>query len=478
MKKLNELYENIPYDTEIKGIKINSKEVESGDLFVCTMGVTADRHNFIDDAVSHGASALVVSRKDIKTSIPSVYVENTNKELPFLCSKFYDHPEDKMTMIGVTGTDGKTTTSTVIHTLMGNDICGYLGSNGANCSKFNEETQNSTPDADKLYKIFKKFLDAGCKYVSFEASSEAFYRGRLNAMKFDISVLTNITEDHLNVHKTLDNYIECKCKLFSNTKKDGLCILNHDDEHFERVKRSCNGKVLTYGKGIDNDLQIISYVLKPRFTKIKIKYKNKEYDIESSLLGEYNVYNLAAALLVCLELGCNIKDLQKKTQKLEVDGRFKILNTETPYTVVVDYAHTTNAVKSVLDFVHTLDVNRSIVVIGSAGGREKEKRPLMGKTVADNANYAIFTADDPRDEDPEVIAKEMASEIKDKESYEIEVDRKKAVRRAIDMAKPKDIVLILGKGCETSQKLKDGPVYYSDTESAYEAVEIRKLREK
>ncbi len=477
MKKLNELYDNVPYETEIKGIKINSKEIEPGDLFVCTKGVTVDRHDFIDEAISRGASALVVSRKDLKYDIPMVYVEDTNKELPYLCSAFNDYPEEKMKMIGVTGTDGKTTVSTVIHTLIGDDICGYLGSNGRDCAKFSRDTVNSTPDADKLYLYFKEFLDAGCKYVSFEASSEGFYRGRLAAINFDVSVLTNITEDHLNIHKTMDNYIDCKCRLFSQTKADGFCILNKDDTYYERVKRHCNGTVLTYGKDADCDLQIVDYTLKPKFTKIKIKYKNKEYDVESSLLGEFNVYNLAAALLATLALGFPMKELLKRTSKLEVDGRLKVLNTNTPYTVMVDYAHTTNAVKSVLDFVHTLDVNRSIVVIGSAGRREKEKRPIMGKVVADNATYAIFTADDPRDEDPKQIALEMASQIEDYDNYEIEVDRKLAVQKAIDMAKPKDIVLLLGKGCETEQKLKDGPIYYSDSDSAYEAVALREARE-
>ena len=461
MKKLNEIYD-VNYDTEIKDIKINSTEVEPGDLFVCTKGVTADRHDFIDDAAKRGASALVVSRKDINTSIPSVYVENTNKELPYLCQRFYNHPEREATMIGVTGTDGKTTTSYIIRTLLGKDICAYLGSNGVECSKFKRSLKNSTPDADVLYKYFRKFVDSGCRYISFEASSEGFYRGRLEGLEFDISILTNITEDHLNIHKTMDNYIDCKCRLFSQTKKDGLCVLNYEDTYFERVKRHCNGRVVTYGRDSSCDLQIVDYELNPKYTKIKYKYKNKEYNIESSLLGLFNIYNLAAALLVCLELGVPMKELQKRTSMLEVEGRLKVLNTDTPYTIIVDYAHTTNAVKSVLEFVNTLDINHSIVVIGSAGSREVEKRPLMGKVVYD----------------PHEIAEQMASLIDDKDSYEIIVDREKAVQKAVDLAKDKDVILLLGKGCETEQKLAEGPVYYSDSESAYKAVKNRKEKEK
>ncbi len=477
MKKLNELFTDASSDVLIKDIKINSKEVEPGDLFVCTKGVTADRHDFIDDAIKRGASALVVSRKDIKRKVPTIHVEDTNKELPYLCAKFYDNPEKQMKMIGVTGTDGKTTVSTVIHTLIGDDICAYLGSNGRSCAKFQKETSNSTPDADKLYKYFHEFLEAGCKYVSFEASSEGFYRNRLVGIKFDVSVLTNITGDHLNIHKTMDNYIDCKCELFKTTKKDGYCILNKEDQYYERVRKSCQGKVLTYGEDETCDLQIISYHLKATGADIKFKYKNQEFTVESPLLGKFNVYNLAAAILSCICLGFDLENLLKKVKDIKIPGRQEVLKTNTPYTIMVDYAHTTNAVKNILEFVKTLDINRSIVVIGSAGQREIEKRPHMGKLVADNATHVIFTADDPRDEDPKQICQDMASDISGYDNYEVEVDRVKAVEKAVNMATDGDLILLLGKGCETEQKLKDGPIHYSDIETGYDAVKKRKKLE-
>ncbi len=477
MKKLNELY-NIDSDVEIKDIKINSKEVEPGDIFVCTMGVKADRHDFIEDAVNHGASALVVSRKGIKASIPVIEVEDTNEELPKLCAKFYDNPEKQLTMIGVTGTDGKTSVATIIQYLLGFDRCGYIGTNGRRCSSFQKDTNNTTPDADKLYGYLREFIDAGCKYTVMESSSEAFFRGRLKGMEYTVSVMTNITKEHLNIHKTFENYIDCKCQLFRQTKKDGFCILNRDDEFFETVKKACNGHVLTYGSSNENDLQIVSYNILPHKTEIKLKYQDKIYEFVSPLLGKFNVYNLCAGLLVGLCLSQTIDEMLPRLQDIKVSGRLELLKTDTPYKVMIDYAHTPNGIKQLLDFVHTLNINRSIVVIGSAGERDYLKRPIMGQTVLDNANYAIFTYEDPRSEDPKDIIDMMISKAKDTHSnYEIVVDRHEAIKRAIDIAQDNDMVLILGKGNETYEKLKDKVIYFNDIEEAYKAVLERKERE-
>ena len=478
MKKLSELYPGVDSDVIIKGIKINSKEVEEGDLFVCTKGVTADRHDFIDDAIKHGASALVVSKDIGNVSVPFVKVPDTNRELPYLCQKFYDYPDTKMKMIGITGTDGKTSTATIIQTLIGSNLCGYIGTNGRSCANFNEEISNTTPDSDKLYSYFEDFVEAGCKYTVMEASSEAFYRGRLQAMQYDISVFTNITREHLNIHGSFENYMECKKLLFKQTKKEGYCILNSNDPYFNDFKTACNGQVLSYGNNVDDTLKIEEFKVSPRGTKILFKYNNESFEVNSPLLGGFNVYNLAAALLACLTLGFKLDDLLENLPNIKVSGRLEMLNTKTPYYVMVDYAHTPNGIKNLLDFVNTLDINRSIVVIGSAGERDAEKRPIMGKVVCDNASYAIFTYEDPRSEEPIDIINMLISDIKDDHNnYEIVVDRREAINKAISMAKEKDIVLILGKGNETYQKLKDQTIHFNDIEEAYQAVASREINE-
>ena len=479
MKKLNELYENAP-EIEIKGIKINSKEVEPGDLFICTMGVTADRHDFIPDAIKNGAVALVVSR-DVETSVPVIKVEDTNAEVPRLCSLFYDHPEGKLNMIGITGTDGKTSVATITQTLLGNDICGYIGTNGRSCSKFNKDTNNTTPDGDKLYGYLDEFVQAGCKYVAMESSSEAFFRKRLTGITYKIGAITNITREHLNIHGSFENYIDCKCQLFRQIDKDGYAILNKDDELYETVRKSCIcHNIYTYGKEEDNTLQIKDFTIRPDKTLITYYYDNKDYNVISPLLGDFNVYNLACAILVCLATGKKMEDILVNIDKLFVSGRLDMLpNIGQNFYVMVDYAHTPNGISKLLNFVHTLDINRSIVVIGSAGERDYLKRPLMGKTVVDNASYAIFTYEDPRSEEPIDIINMMISEIKeDHKNFEIVVDRSMAIKRAIDMAEEKDIVLILGKGNETYQKLKNETIYFNDIEEAMRHLKDRVEREK
>jgi UDP-N-acetylmuramoyl-L-alanyl-D-glutamate--2,6-diaminopimelate ligase len=478
MKKLQELYEKTQNDVIIKGIKINSKEIEKGDLFVCTMGATADRHDFIDEAIKNGAAAIVVSKDVGEKSVPIIKVPDTNRELPYLCQKFYDYPDKTLKMIGITGTDGKTSTATIIQTLIGSDICGYIGTNGRSCAAFSGDNPNTTPDADKLYSYLDEFVRFGCKYASTEASSEAFFRGRLQTIEYDLSVYTNITSEHLNIHGSFENYLDCKMMLFRQTKEDGYSILNIDDEYFETVKKNCKAKILTYGMKDEADLQIKSFKVFPTKTDITFKYKDHEFNVESPLLGDFNVYNLACALLCTMSAGYELKDILPKIKDIKISGRLELLDIDTPYYVMVDYAHTPNGITKLLNFVHTLDINRSIVVIGQAGERDPYKRPKVGNVVVENASYAIFTYEDPRSEDPRAICDDIIKELKDShQNYEIIIDRREAIQKAIDMANEKDMVLILGKGNETYEKLKDGTIYFNDIEEAYHAVASRKIRE-
>jgi len=474
IKKLNELYD-IDSNVEIKGIKINSKEIIPGDLFMCTMGVVADRHDFIDEAIEKGASAIVVSRDVGEKKVPVIKVENTNQELSKICQKFYDYPESELKMIGVTGTDGKTSTATIIQTLIGKNDCGYIGTNGRSwCDKIEDDNPNTTPDETLLYKFLRDFRDDNCDYAVIEASSEAYFRKRLENLEYDVSIYTNITSEHLNIHGSFENYLECKKEVFKRTKTDGICILNSDDKYYEEIKKVCNGNIYTYGKNTDNTLQIIDFSIFPNKTNITFKYDNATYEIESPLLGDFNVYNLTAGLLACLKLGFPMDYLIKNIPNINISGRLDILDTDTPYYVMVDYAHTPNGITNLLNFVHTLDINRSIVVIGQAGERDYLKRPKVGNTVVNNASYAIFTYEDPRSEDPKDICEDIIKELKaDHDNYEIVIDRRAAIEKAINIAKEKDMVLILGKGNETYQKLKNETIYFNDIEEAYRAVKLR-----
>lgn len=458
MKRLNELYDGYK-DILINDIKINSKEVVKGDIFVCIKGIHEDRNDYVDEAIKNGASAIVTN-KDIKTNIPIIKVSNPNRELAYLCSKFYDYPETKLDIIGTTGTNGKTTVALIIKDLLGNN-CGYLGTNGIICSKFNEKIRNTTPDADKLFKYFDIFLKRDCKYVSMEASSEAFLYHRLNKVMFKIGIITNITEDHLNVHKTIDNYVACKQKIIKHIKKDGVLILNKDDKYYEDTVAKAKCKILTYGKS-NADLEIIKINEYINKTDITIKYQNRIYKITSPLLGEYNAYNLCAGILALIFLGKPISSIVNNVKNIKIPkGRLEFLDYHQEFHLILDYAHTPDAFKKIYSFLNKVKKRRVITVTGSAGGREHEKRAEMGKIVLDNSDYVIFTMDDPRNEDVNEIIDELISKT-NKTNYERIINREEAIKRALSIAKADDIVLIAGKGDDNYMAIGDSYLEYSD----------------
>ena len=460
MKKLSELYNTLD-DRLIKGIKINSKEIEPGDIFVCTMGVTADRHDFIDEAIKNGASAIVVSRDVGKKDVPIIKVDDTNLELRKLSAKFYDYPSDKAYMIGVTGTNGKTTVAEIIYQLLG-ESCAYIGTNGKKYKGKKESIRNTCPDVDRLYMYFKEFIDNGCDTICMEASSEAFYRHRLDDIKYDIGIVTNITEDHLNIHKTIENYVDSKCQLVRQVKDEGYSILNSSDKYFDKFKREANGTVVSYGYKDSDTLKIEDYILKRDKTIITFKYNNKIYEVISPLLGSFNVDNLASAILCLLCKGISFDDIIKRVSNIkQIEGRMEIMPFVSKYTVILDYAHTTDALDNILTFLNMVKESRIITVTGSAGGRESAKRPLMGKVVLEKSDYVIFTMDDPRYEDPDKIIDDLVSES-DKTNYERIVDRKKAIYKALDMANDKDIILIAGKGRDDYMAIDDKYLPYCD----------------
>ena len=460
MKKLSELYNTLD-DRLIKSIKINSKEVEPGDIFVCTMGVTADRHNFIDEAINNGASAVVVSRDVGEKAVPVIKVDDTNLELRKLCSKFYDYPYTKAFMIGVTGTNGKTTVAEIVYQLLG-ESCAYIGTNGRKYKGKHFSMRNTTPDVDRLYMYFKEFIDNSCDTICMETSSEAFYRHRLDDIRYDIGIVTNITEDHLNIHKTIENYVDCKCQLVRQVKDDGYSILNSSDKYFDKFKMEAKGTVVSYGYKDSDTLKIEDYTLKRDKTIINFKYNNKTYEVISPLLGSFNVDNLGCALLCLLCKGISFDEITKRVLNIkQIEGRMEIMPFVSKYTVILDYAHTTDALDNILTFLNMVKDARIITVTGSAGGREATKRPSMGKVVLEKSDYVIFTMDDPRFEDPNKIIDDLVSES-DKTNYERIVDREKAIYKALDIAEDNDIILIAGKGRDDYMAVDDKYLPYCD----------------
>ena len=455
MKNLNELYD-CNYDCLVKDIKTNSKEIEKGDMFVCVKGVNEDRHNYILDAIEKGCSCLIVERGD-NYSVPFIRVKDTNKELGNVSKKFYGY-DDSLKTIGVTGTDGKTTTSLIIRDMLNN--CGYIGSNGVISEKINLDTNNTTPDLNLLYKYLSMFKDEGLDYVSMETSSEGLLHNRVYGIKFDIGVLTNVSEDHLNVHKTLSNYLKCKIKLFKNIKEDGYAVLNKDDRFYDKFKENCSCNIFSYGKDKESDLVINSFVEKIDGTSISFVYKNNLYELESPLKGEYNVYNLMGAFGVLICLGLSVEEIILRVKNIkQVEGRCEVFNYNN-FKVVLDYAHTENGLRSILSFLNKVKNKRIITVTGSAGGREHEKRKGMGEVVQELSDLVIYTMDDPRYEKVIDIINEM--KVENKDNYIIIEDREEAIKKAFELAKADDIILIAGKGRDNYMAIEDKKIKYCD----------------
>lgn len=457
MKKLNELYD-CSYDCLVKDIKTNSKDIEEGDMFVCIKGVKEDRHNYILEAIKKGCSCLIVERGS-NYSVPFIKVKDTNKELGNVSKKFYDY-DDSLKMIGVTGTDGKTTTSLIIRDMLGE--CGYIGTNGIKSNKNNLATNNTTPELNLIYKYLAMFKEERLKYVSMETSSEGLLHNRVYGINYDIGVLTNISEDHLNVHKTLSNYIASKIKLFKNIKEEGYAILNKDDRFYDKFKENCHCHVFSYGKDKNSDIIINRFVEKDTGTDIDFVYKNNLYSVESNLKGEYNVYNLIAGISVLICLGFEIEDIIERVKQVEqVAGRCEIFEVKN-FKVVLDYAHTENGLRSILNYLNKIKKNRIITVTGSAGGREKEKRKGMGKVVQELSDLVIYTMDDPRYEKVRDIIDEM--KVEDKDNYIIIENREEAIKKAFSLAEENDIILVAGKGRDNYMAIEDKHIEYSDFE--------------
>lgn len=469
-KKLNELFD-CNYDIEINGVKTSSRDVKPGDLFVCIMGASVDRHEYADDAIKNGAVALVVSRL-LDIDVPQILVNNTNDELPKIVAKFYDYPQNKLKLIAVTGTDGKTSTSTIIYQLLNNyKKTGYIGTNGVVCPTYTGKSGNTTPPIEQLLPIFNEFINNNCEYVSMEAASEGLAQKRCEGIEFDVSIFTNLTHEHLNFHKTMDNYFEAKKILFDQTKKDGYSIINIDDEYGKKLTALCKNKVYTYGSCDNSDFYFHNVEISANKTVFDLSFSGNTYHIVSPLLGLFNVYNLTAALAALYCVGVDLNDVITKMSNLVVDGRMISIDEGQDFHAIVDYAHTPNGYLKLFEFLNTVKKNRTIIVAGSAGERDHDKRPIMGKILVENSDYVIFTYEDPRTEDPNDIIDDLTRDVMDKtHKFKRIVDRHDAIVYAINMAKKGDLVLVLGKGNETYETIGREKIYFNDIEEVHTAL--------
>ena len=471
-------------ETPITGISADSRDIEAGNLFVCISGVHVDGASFAVQAVEKGAAAVLTTKHlDLPKGTVQIMVPDIHHALEDMVPYFYDYPGKKMRMIGVTGTNGKTTTTHIIaHILRAAGYhVGVLGTIHALIDDEELPIHNTTPDVVELQRFLALMYEKGMTHVVMEVSSHALELHRVAGIEFDTAVFTNLTQDHLDFHKTMENYVAAKAKLFQglsfreHVKENKTAVVNIDDPWAKQILNACQCKVLTYGVEKDADLC---------GSHLQVELKKSSFDVTGpfgsvhlnmNITGLFNVYNTLAAIGAAHAEGVDTETIDKAIQTFHsVAGRFELVEAGQDFAIVVDYSHTPDSLEKALTTARAMKPNRILVVFGCGGDRDRTKRPIMGKIAAEYADIPIVTSDNPRSEDPDAIVAEVESGVKQGlkpgQHHEVIVDRRAAIGRAVALAQAGDIVLIAGKGHETYQILKDKTIHFDDREEARKAV--------
>lgn len=440
-------------------IKTNSKRIKKGDTFIALKGMTYDGHDYIEEAIENGAEKIICEHGEY--NVQTIIVPSTKEYLNnYLDTNYYNKIKD-ITLIGITGTNGKTTSCYFIYELLKMlDVkCAYIGTIGFFIDKKERDLNNTTPEILELYEMFLECKSRGVNVIVMEVSSHALELDRVHGLKFNYVCFTNLTVDHLLFHKTMDNYLNAKKKLFNMLKKDAISITNVDDKYKDNFLLD---DTITYGES-KSDFNIIKYKLKLDKTIYKLRYNNKNYKVKMNVIGKYNIYNSLVAIIVLVNMGYNIKKVIKLFKRIKLpSGRLDMIKYK-KNVIFVDYAHTPDAVKNVLTNAIKFKKNKIYTIIGCGGNRDKTKRKDMGIIATELSDYVIFTNDNPRNEDEMKIVNDMINGIIN-ENYEVILDRSKAIKRGIDLLNKKDILFILGKGHEEYQVINGIKHHFSDKE--------------
>ncbi|NPV52918.1 MAG: UDP-N-acetylmuramoyl-L-alanyl-D-glutamate--2,6-diaminopimelate ligase [Firmicutes bacterium] len=513
MATLGYLVESLPEKSitgngqvEIAGITYDSRTAGPGYLFVCIKGDKYDGHDFIADAMRRGARAIVVERNvDVEgldsgsdsdagtgagAGVAIVEVPDARRALGALARAFYDNPSGKLTLVGVTGTNGKTTTTYLVKAVF--EEAGYpAGVIGTIQNVIGREivpAKHTTPESSDLEELLDRMVRAGVKAVAMEVSSHAIALDRIFGLEFDIGVFTNITQDHLDFHKTFDNYVAAKAKFFKGLGADGpyevvkkrpkAAVVNMDDPNFHRIIEGTPAEVITYGIENEADIRAFNITLGLSGISFDAATPAGTVALNMKLRGMFNIYNALAAIGAGLEAGLDIEHIKRGLERVGgVPGRFESVDVGQDFAVIVDYAHTPDGLENILKAARQFVSGRKIVVFGCGGDRDRTKRPIMGRIAASLADHVILTSDNPRSEDPASICAEIEAGVRGVrgrgEGYEVIVDRRSAIERAVNLAGRGDIVIIAGKGHETYQIFRDRTIHFDDREVARDVLEER-----
>jgi UDP-N-acetylmuramoyl-L-alanyl-D-glutamate--2,6-diaminopimelate ligase len=467
-------------DIEINNLVFDSRAVVQGDLFVAVRGTNIDGHEFIDKAIANGAIAVICEDAPpaVTEKIAVVKVQDSSKALGIAASNFYDNPSLSLKLVGVTGTNGKTSIVTLLHRLF-NEFgykSGLLSTIRNLVVQKEVKATHTTPDAVTIHRLMREMVDAGCTHAFMEVSSHAIDQKRIAGLEFDVAVFTNLTHDHLDYHKTLDAYLKAKKMLFDGLSVNAYALVNTDDKHARVIVQNTNARVKTYGLHSIADYK--AKVIESHFEGMLMTIDNTE--LWTKLIGEFNASNLSAVFSVANLLGLpKVETLRVLSTLGTVEGRFEYVKSNTGITAIIDYAHTPDALKNVLETINQIRNEKCqlITVVGAGGDRDKTKRPVMGKIAAEKSNKVIFTSDNPRSEDPQKIIDEMLAGVKiDKRKNVLTIiDRREAIRTACILAREGDVILIAGKGHETYQEIKGKRNYFNDKQVVSEIFIVDKI---
>jgi UDP-N-acetylmuramoyl-L-alanyl-D-glutamate--2,6-diaminopimelate ligase len=482
-KLLGNLHLLVPFqgeNLEITSIENDNRKVQKGSLFICIKGYTVDGHDFAVSAVQNGA-AVVLAERPLTLDVPVILVKDTTRAMAVLSDAFYGQPTKQLHLIGITGTNGKTTTSHLIEKIFA-DAGKKTGLVGTMYTKIADqiiETKNTTPESLTLQKTFQQMVKAGVETAVMEVSSHALDLGRVHGCDYDVAVFTNLTQDHLDYHKTMDEYKRAKSLLFAqlgNTfdqSKPKFAVLNADDPASEMYLRSTAALVVTYGIDKAADIQAENIQMTSSGTTFDLIVQTEKYPIQMQLIGKFSVYNVIASIAASLVSGIEINSIILSIESVTgVAGRFELVNEGQSFTVIVDYAHTPDSLENVLKTIQHFAKKKVFVIVGCGGDRDRSKRPLMAQIACRFATDPIFTSDNPRSEDPLAILEEMEAGVQGA-VYRIIPDRKEAIQTAIRQASEGDVILIAGKGHETYQIIGNVVHDFDDRLVAREAIKGR-----
>jgi UDP-N-acetylmuramoyl-L-alanyl-D-glutamate--2,6-diaminopimelate ligase len=484
LKAIEPLKVEGPLDREITGIAFDSRRVKPGSLFVAIRGEHSDGSAYIPAAIDMGAAAVVTETEGLVGRAAQILVRDARPALADLAAEFFGHPARGLKVVGVTGTNGKTTTAFLLKHICDRALLrsGLIGTVRYEIGDRVLPASRTTPESLDVQELLRQMVDAGCKAVAMEVSSHALCQERVRGMEFDAAVFTNLTQDHLDYHRTMEAYFAAKASLFTRLatqQKKAKAIVNIDDRHGQRlVQMLSDTPVVTFGQSARADFRASNIRIDFNGTSYQLDANGKSYLVRLPLIGAFNVYNSLAAIAAAWVLNVNVRQsLLALADAPPVPGRLQAVAGQRLFKVFVDYAHTDDALLNVIRTCRELKPSRLIVVFGCGGNRDRGKRARMGSVVDEHADYAVVTSDNPRKEEPEAIIADILPGMP-RRNYEVVVDRKEAIVHAIDLAQPRDIVLIAGKGHETYQEFADHTVPFDDAAIAASAMADKRRAER